>query len=52
MTGRYVYTPMTSRRLGRRVTLIERIRRSIRRRKAEPDLFPIVGYYAPVFPGK
>ena len=50
MKSRYCYCPMTAKRIGRRLTLIERIRR--RRRRNVPDLFPIVGYNAPVFPGK
>ena len=51
MTSRYVYCPMTSRRLGRRVTLMERIRRHFRR-TVEPDVFPICGYGQAVYPGK
>ena len=50
MTSRYCYCPMTSRKLGRRVSLLTRIRRWARRN--EPDLFPTCGYNAPVFPGK
>ena len=50
MKSRYCYCPMTAKRIGRRLTLIERIRR--RRRRNVPDLFPRVGYNAPVFPGK
>jgi hypothetical protein len=42
---------MTARRIGRRVTLAERIRRHFRRID-RPDVFPICGYNAPVYPGK
>lgn len=51
MKSRYCYCPMTAKRIGRRVTLIDRIRRHFRRREF-PDVFPICGYNAPVFPGK
>lgn len=51
MTSRYVYCPMTSRKLCRRITLIERIRRRFRRVDV-PDVFPICGYNAPIYPGK
>lgn len=51
MKSRYCYCPMTAKRIGRRVTLLDRIRLR-RRRKNVPDLFPIVGYNAPVYPGK
>lgn len=50
MTSRYVYCPMTSKRIGRRVTIMSRIRRWLNRR--EPDMFPIIGYNGPVYPGK
>lgn len=55
MTGRYCYCPMTAKRIGRRMTLADRFRRwqRIRRnRKNGPDMFPISGYGAPVYPGK
>ena len=54
MTGRYVYCPMTSKRIGRRVTLFDRIRRrrALKRTAGMIDVFPICGYNAPVFPGK
>lgn len=51
MTSRYCYCPMTSKKLCRRVTILERIRRRFRRRET-PDVFPTVGYYSPVYPGK
>lgn len=53
MTSRYVYCPMTAKRIGRRVTLFDRIRRNRAiRRACKPDVFPICGYNAPVYPGK
>lgn len=55
MISRYIYTPMTSRHLGWHLTPWARIGQAIRRhrkRKNEPDVFPIVGCFAPVFPGK
>ena len=53
MKSRYIYCPMTSKRIGRRVTLIDRIRRNrARRRQIQPDVYEIIGYCAPVYPGK
>lgn len=53
MKGRYCYNPMTPKRIGRRVTLADRIRRAIARGRAErPDVYEIIGYGAPVFPRK
>lgn len=51
MTSRYVYCPMTSRKLGRRVTLLERIRRKFRHVE-KPDVYQVIGYCAPIYPGK
>lgn len=51
MKSRYCFNPMTARRIGRRVTLIDRIRRN-RARAKTPDVFPICGYNAPIYPGK
>ena len=51
MKCRYIYTPMTAKRIGRRVTLMTRIRRALARRD-EPDVFPICGYNAPIYPGR
>lgn len=51
MTSRYVYCPMTSRKLGRRVTLLDRLRRWIHRPQ-KPDVYEIIGYCAPIYPGK
>ena len=51
MTGRWVFCPMTSKRLCRRITLMERIRR--RFRKVErPDLYMVCNFNQPIFPGK
>ena len=55
MTSRYVYCLQVYGKIGRRVTLAERVRRWFRQRRnrqEEPDVFPIVGCFAPVFPGK
>ena len=54
MTGRYVYCPMTAKRIGRRLTLWERIVRDFRK-AAKPqriDVFPVTGYNPPIYPGK
>lgn len=51
MKSRYIYCPMTAKRIGRRVTLLERIRRDFRR-CAKPDVFTVTGYNAPIYPGK
>ena len=49
MTSRYVYCPMTAKRLGRRVTIADRLRRWwANKHREEPDVFPIVGYFTPV----
>ncbi|MBP5248660.1 MAG: hypothetical protein J6Z46_01510 [Lachnospiraceae bacterium] len=49
MKSRYCYSPMTAKRIGRRVTLLDRIRK--RMRKVEkPDVFMICGYNAPITP--
>ena len=52
MKSRYCYNPMTAKRIGRRVTLFDRIRRRKALRAMEPDLFPVINYGAPVYPGK
>lgn len=53
MTSRYVYCPMTPKRIGRRVTLMDRIRRArAKRRSEQPDVYETIGYCAPVYPGK
>ena len=53
MKSRYCYNPMTPKRVGRRVTLLDRIRRNrAKRRREQPDVFEIIGYCSPVYPGK
>ena len=53
MTSRYVFCPMTSKRIGRRVTILDRIRRRRAiRRQNRPDLYMVTGYFAPVYPRK
>jgi len=42
---------MTPKRIGRRVTLATRIRRALAK-KEKPDVFEIIGYCAPIYPGK
>ena len=51
-TGRYCYCPMTAKRIGRRVTLMDRIRRRRAQKRNVIDVFPICGYDNPVYPGK
>ena len=51
MTSRYVFCPMTAKRIGRRVTIMDRIRRKLARRE-KPDVFPTVGFWPPVYPTK
>lgn len=51
MKSRYCMNPAVFKRIGRRLTVMERIRRRFRRVE-EPDVFPICGYNAPIFPGK
>lgn len=52
MKCRYCYCPMTARRIGRRVTLFDRIRRNRAQKRNAYDLYPVVGYNAPIYPGK
>ena len=55
MKSRYIFCPMTERKIGRRVTLIESIRRRYlrwKKRYDEPDVYPVTGYFRPVYPGK
>ena len=48
MKSRYCYNPMTAKRIGRRVTLMDRIRRRRYLKRMRPDVFPVCGYNAPV----
>lgn len=50
MKSRYCYNTQVYRKIGRRVGLLTRLRRWARHE--EPDLYPISGYYPPVYPGK
>lgn len=50
MTSRYCYCPMTAKRIGRRMTLIEQWKRRRYLKRNNPDVYPICGYNAPVFP--
>lgn len=52
MKSRYCYCPMTAKKIGRRLTLMDRIRkrRAMKRRMA--DLYPVTGFNAPIPPGK
>lgn len=50
MTSRYCYCPCTAKKIGRRVTLRTRLKRYFKRRREEPDIFPVVGYFQPVYP--
>lgn len=53
MKSRYCFCPMTSKRIGRRVTLMDRIRRRRALRGREmPDVCMIIGYCAPIYPHK
>ena len=55
MKSRYIYCPMTAKRIGRRMTLADRFRRwqRIRRNnRMQPDQYQVGNYYAPVYPGK
>lgn len=51
MKSRYCYCPMTAKKIGRRVTLMDRFRRW-RNRKDRPDVFQVTGYYNAYYPGK
>lgn len=51
MKSRYCYCPMTSKRLGQRLTLMDRLRRWKHRRANRVDVFPVTGYFAPIYPG-
>ena len=53
MTSRYCYCPMTTKRIGHRMTPAERFRRwKAKRKMAKPDLYMVTGFYPPVYPGK
>ena len=53
MKSRYCYNPMTPKHIGKRMTLLDQMRRAwARSRAGKPDVYEIVGYCAPVFPHK
>lgn len=52
MKSRYCFCPMTAKRIGRRVTLFDRIRRRRAQKRNSYDMFPVCGYSSPVYPGK
>ena len=53
MKSRYCYCPMTARRIGRRVTLLDRIRKHLAmKRREKPDMYQVTGFCTPVYPGK
>lgn len=55
MKSRYIFCPMTSKKIGRRVTLAYRFRRWIKERKDRkngPDVYMVTGFFPPVYPGK
>ena len=53
MKSRYIYCPMTPKKIGRRVTLATRIRRAwAKSRQEKPDVYEIIGYCAPIYPAK
>ena len=51
MKCRYCYNPMTAKRIGRRVTLMSRIRKWLYK-PANPDLYRVTGFEAPIYPSK
>jgi len=51
MKSRYIYCPMTSKRIGRRLTVMDRIRRWLRGTN-RADVYQVTGFFPPVFPGK
>jgi hypothetical protein len=55
MKSRYCYNPMTSKRIGQRLTIADRFRRWKREREERrnwPDVFMVTGYNPPIYPGK
>ena len=51
MKSRYCYSPAVYKKIGRRVTLLDKLRKRFRKQE-KPDLFPICGYNAPIYPSK
>ena len=55
MKSRYCYCPMAGKKIGRRVTIMDRFRRWKRNRenrKNAPDVYQVAGFYPPIYPGK
>ena len=52
MKSRYCYNPCTAKRIGRRVTWLDRVRRRRAQKRMVMDVYPICGYNAPVYPCK
>ena len=53
MKSRYCYNPCTVKRVGKRMTILDRIRRRRAiKRQARPDLYPVTGYYPMIHPEK
>ena len=50
-TGRYFYTPAVTGKVNGWVSLLARLRRRYRK-AANPDLYPVTGYFPPVYPTK
>ena len=53
--SRYIFCPMTSKHIGRRATLAYRFRRWRKERKDRknaPDVYQVIGYRQPIYPGK
>ena len=53
LKSRYCFNPAHAPKIGRRVTMVSRIRRWInKRRNGRPDVFMVTGYFNPVYPRK
>ena len=51
--GRWIFTPMTAKRIGRRKTLADRYRAwRIRMTQETPDVFMVTGYYEALRPAR
>ena len=55
MKSRYCYSPMAGKKIGRRVTMMDRFRRwknERENRKDESDVYRVTGFFQPIYPGK
>ena len=55
MKSRYCYSPMAGKKIGRRVTMMDRFRRwknERENRKNDPDVYRVTGFFQPIYPGK